>query len=198
MRKEKLLELKRYINELKTIKMERIDTESKFLKTEVYDCSLNNGNTIRRERLIKGNNNGSAVIILPITVENEVLLVVEPRVFTKKSVGVGLPAGYIEYGEKDLDAAFRELKEETGYEATRLINLGGFYQDTGCSSAYNKMFLALGCEKTSNQSLDKDEFVKYFLCKPEEMLELIDLGYIQGGNALLTIEKAKKYILRRN
>ena len=47
MRKEKLLELKRYINELKTIKMERIDTESKFLKTEVYDCSLNNGNTIR-------------------------------------------------------------------------------------------------------------------------------------------------------
>lgn len=43
MRKEKIEELKAYLEELKTIKAIKQDVEAKFLKTEVYDCYLNNG-----------------------------------------------------------------------------------------------------------------------------------------------------------
>ena len=53
MRKEKLIELKSLIEELKVIKFEKQDIESKFIKSEVYDCTLNNGEIIRREKLIK-------------------------------------------------------------------------------------------------------------------------------------------------
>ena len=111
MRKEKLEELKYYIEELKTIKL--VNTSGTFLKSEAYDCILNNGITIKREKLIKGNNDGSAVIIMPVTYNNEILTVVEPRVFTKETVGIGFPAGYIEEGEKTWESAKRELLEET-------------------------------------------------------------------------------------
>ena len=30
--------------------------------------------------------------------------------------------------------------------------------------------------------------------KEEEALELIDMGYIQGCNAIITLEKAKQYV----
>ena len=76
MRKQKLEELKQYIEELKTIKFNR--TSGTFLKSEGYNCTLNNGVIIKREKLIKGSNDGSAVIIMPVTNNNEILTVIEP------------------------------------------------------------------------------------------------------------------------
>ena len=198
MRKEKLEELKTYIEELKVIKLKKLDIEGKFLKSIPHECTLNNGETIIREKLIKGNNDGSAAVILPVTTKDNIILTVEPRVFTKRTVGVGLPAGYIEPGEIPIEAAKRELSEETGYVPKLIIPLGGFYQDMGVSSAFNQMFLAKDCEKLENQKLDDSEFVKYFECTYDEALELVDMGYIEGCNAILTLTKAKKYMRGTN
>ena len=192
MRKEKLEELKFYLEELKTIQKIKEDRIASFIKGEVYTCKLNNGQIITREKLLKGNKDGSAAIVLPMTNEKEVILVVEPRVFTKKTVGISLPAGYIEENELPSMAALRELREETGYIPNKLISLGGFYQDMGCSSAYNESFLALDCKKVSDQNLDQDEFIRYFKCYFDEVIELVDLGYIEGCNTLITLEKVKK------
>ena len=197
MRKEKLEEINKIINELKTIKKEIVNKESKFLKSVPYDCLLNNGQTITRERLIKGSNDGSAVIVLPVTKDNEIVLTIEPRVFTKRTVGIGLPAGYIEKGEEPLNAAIRELKEETGLIGKEVISMGGFYQDMGISSAYNRLFLIKDCIETFETNPDPGEFVKYIKCRYSEALELIELGYIEGCNAIITLERAKKYIKRR-
>lgn len=190
-------ELKQYIEELKVIKLSQLNVEGQFLKSQVYNCILNNGETIRREKLIKGGNDGSAAIVLPVTKENNVVLTVEPRVFTKRTVGVGIPAGYIEQNELSIDAAIRELAEETGYVPEEIISLGGFYQDMGVSGAYNQLFLATNCEKKKEQNLDIGEFVKYFECTYEEALKLIDMGYIEGCNAIITLTKAKQYMKGR-
>lgn len=209
MRKEKLKELKEYMKELSTIKKIKEPEEysydekgnlikpKNFINIEKYNCILRNGMMIPREKIVKNGKTGSAAIILPITEENNTLLVVQPRVFTKETVCVELPAGYIEDGESPIEAGKRELEEETGYVPTEMKVLASFYQDQGCSSAYNYSILALGCKKIKGQKLDKDEYIRYFECGFDEALELVENGYITDLQSQFTIEKAKSYIYQK-
>ena len=194
MRKEKLEELKDYIKELKTIEVIKSLDNPSFLNIEKNYYRLRNGKIIPREKLLKKGLDGSAAIILPITKDNNTLLVVQPRPNTKETVLVEFPAGYIEKGEKPIDAASRELKEETGYIPEKIEFLDSYYQDQGCMSAYNYSFLALGCKKVKAQNLDKDEYIRYFECKYDEALELAKLGYINDVNSKYALEKSKQYI----
>lgn len=199
MRKEKKEELERYIEEFKTVKVTPLRfRKSKFLKVKSFRYLLNNGKEIIREKIVKNNKDGSAVIIIPVTKENQMILAVEPRVNTKETVGIGFPAGYIEEKESVVEAAKRELQEETGYQAEELTELGsGFYQDEGCYSAYNHIVLATGCVKVSNQMLDKDEFIHYSLCTIAEAYEMLDNGIIKGGNSQLAMLRAKELLKRK-
>ena len=97
--------------------------------------------------------------------------------------------------ENPIDAAKRELLEETGYESDDFIYLGSYYQDQGCSSAYNYYYIARNCKKVRSQKLDKDEFIKYILVTSDELQELFNEGYIKGLNSAYVIEKSKKYIM---
>lgn len=194
-RKEKLEELKQYTEEYKTVSKTKIEVEEsqKFLQSERYDYLLKNGRTVRREKLTKGKDkkDGSAAIICPM-VGDEILTVIEPRVFTKLGVGVGFPAGYIEKDEKPVQAALRELKEETGYVPEQIIEVDSFYQDEGCSAALNHLFIAYNCKKVSNQSLDQDEMISYMTFTLEELFDLEQLEYIMGCNSKLLLHHIKE------
>lgn len=198
-RKEKLEELKEIIEELKTIDIieREIEQKNKFLQSESYYFKLNNGIIIPREKLVKGGKDGSAAIIMPVLKNNEVLTVIEPRVFTDITVGIGFPAGYIENTEDASIGALRELREETGFVPKKMIEIDSFYQDEGCSAALNHIYLALDCEKKYNQELDKDEIVKYMMFNYDELFELERLGYIKGCNSKLALEKSKVYMKGR-
>lgn len=196
-RKDLIKELEGYIEELKTIKLKQTNDPATFLKIEKNICYLNNGKRVIREQIKKQNKEGSAVIILPITKEGEVLLVVEPRLGCKRTVSVGLPAGYIENGEEPLLAAKRELEEETGYTSFKYQLLAKYYQDPAISAAYNYAYVAFDAEKTKDQALDPGEFIRYLTCKYEEALKLVELGYIEDLQAQFVLEKAKTFVLTR-
>lgn len=197
MRLEKIKELEEKIDKLKVLELKRLNTEARFLKTESYEVHLAGGQIFTREKLLKAGRDGNAVIILPYINEKEVLITIEPRVFTKRGVGIGLAAGYIEKGEEPIEAARRELLEETGCMDANFINLGSFYQDTGCSASYNTSFLATDLKNFTSQRLDKDEYIENMIIREEELEDLIEMGYINDANALITIEKAKKYLRRK-
>jgi ADP-ribose pyrophosphatase len=76
-----------------------------------------------------------AAVILAVE-DSHVLLVEQYRVPLGKNC-IELPAGLIgdeSEGEDPLDAAGRELQEETGYRAARLENLGEYYSSPGMVS----------------------------------------------------------------
>lgn len=194
MRKQKLEEIKGYVEQLKIIAQTEpeIIPKGRFLKVAKAFYTLANGKTIVREEIIKPHN--AAVVMLPITMTGNVVLVIQPRPMTKEGVTIELPAGYVDQGESHLEAAYRELKEETGYSPTLLHDLGNYYQDQGCSRGLNTLYLATGCKKISDQKLDKDEFIIYFECLLEEMHELINMGHLRSINSMLTIKLAEPKI----
>ena len=196
-RSEKLELLKKYSEELKVVQKHEIDEKKNFLKINSYQIKLNNGKEFIREQLIKGNNLSSAVIIVPILKNGEILTIVEPRVFTKETVGIGFPAGYIEVGEQSSIAALRELKEETGYVPNNLIKMDEAYQDEGISSGLNKFYIAFDCEKKYDQQLDGDEQIKYLTLTLDELIELEKKNYIKSLNCKFALNKAKEYVKGR-
>ena len=62
---------------------------------------------------------GSGVLIVPLTIAQEVLFVVEPAVVDGSPV-LWLPSGAVDVGEIPAESAARELQEEVGYKPQRL------------------------------------------------------------------------------
>ncbi len=91
----------------------------------------------------------TAAVILAIE-EGEVILVEQYRV----PIGarcIELPAGLVgddEEGEAIEAAAIRELEEETGYRAERMVDLGRFHASPGMSSEYFTLLRAEGLGRT--------------------------------------------------
>ncbi len=92
-----------------------------------------------------------AAVILAID-DGHVLLVEQFRVPLGRNC-IELPAGLIgdeTAGEDPLEAAGRELEEETGYRAARLENMGEFYSSPGMVSESFTLFRAHDLSKVSD------------------------------------------------
>ncbi len=97
------------------------------------------------------------VVVLALNEKNEVLLVEQYRVPLKK-VLVELVAGRCDKGEDPKHAAKRELEEETGYQASKVIFLGTVYPTVGQMNFTTHIFFAKEL-KFVGQKLDDTEFL---------------------------------------
>ena len=174
------------IDKIKVINYQEeiIPTESNFIKFKKGIYQLNNGEKIDRESVIKNVGSGNAASIFAVTKEGKILIVIHPRVIlpTKTKVSIELPAGYIEKNENAKEAAIRELEEETGYTTNNIKKIDSYYPSLGVSGERIDLFLALNCQKTTSQHLDKDEFLYYEEVTIEEFKYLLDNNYIIGAN----------------
>ena len=73
----------------------------------------------------------------------DIVFVVQPRVHTRNTVTVEAPAGMIDEGEEALEAARRELEEETGCIAEKIIKVAEGYSDPGSSSGITNLYIIL-------------------------------------------------------
>jgi ADP-ribose pyrophosphatase len=76
-------------------------------------------------------------IIVALTIEDRIVVERNYK-HGPRRVCINLPAGYLEPGEDPMDAAKRELLEETGYVAEDWSFLGAFVEDgnRGCGQAH--------------------------------------------------------------
>jgi ADP-ribose pyrophosphatase len=77
-----------------------------------------------------------------------------------------------------MDAAKRELLEETGYGNGTWEKLCVTGQNPGSANNLTHSFLAVGVEPISTQHLESTEDITFKLFEPSEVLEMLKSGYV--------------------
>jgi ADP-ribose pyrophosphatase len=101
----------------------------------------------------------------------DVLLIRQYR-FIVDQVVWAIPSGGVSDGESSLDAAHRELKEETGYSANSLKPFLTCFASYGCSNQRFEIFIADDLSDTAG-AYDTTEVMEVRWFKREELLELV-------------------------
>ncbi|MFT5284773.1 MAG: 8-oxo-dGTP pyrophosphatase MutT (NUDIX family) [Planctomycetota bacterium] len=127
-----------------------------------------------------------AIVVVPVLPDGSILMIWQYRYPHGKSHWE-IPAGRMHADEDPVDAADRELLEETGYASDSVEKLCGFYPINGISAHYAHAFVARDCEWTSELKLDHSELLEVHRFEPDEVRGLLLRGEIQDGFTALAL-----------
>lgn len=133
---------------------------------------------------------GSAVIFA-VDSKKRILLERQYRLPASDSLWE-IPAGRLDPGEKPLQAARRELAEETGYKAKSWKKLASFFPSPGFVA--EKMHLFLATELTAGEPTPmEDERIETAWVKSRQLDEWIQKGKVQDAKTLIAFLMWKRY-----
>ena len=141
---------------------------------EVY--SLPNNKTITREKIVK-NGGKDSVIIVATDSNGNYILTFQTRINDK--IIAEFPSGYIENGEDVIEAAKRELKEETGYDSDIVTLLDEFYYSVGIDNSICYIVRIKNSVKAFD--VNSNENLTYGIFTEEELKFLLNNNIMCGG-----------------
>ena len=170
--------------------------EEKFVsRKEIFDghvlhvvcdtIELPNGKEATREICL---HNG-AVAIIPILPDGRVIMERQYR-YAHGSVMLEIPAGKLDSADEiPLEAAARELREETGAIAGKMTYLGEIVASPALVSEVIHLYLAE--ELTfGERELDEDEFLDVEYIPHTELVDMVMRGEIPDGKTQIAVLKA--------
>lgn len=167
--------IKNTCSRLKVSDVEVISSNKKgYIGKNVFRVTLNDGSKRYVEQILKNGSKGDAVVIIPITSCGKFIMIIESRPNTEHQVLLEFPAGMVDEGESSLDAAKRELLEETGYISDNFYELEWHYQDQGCSGAVVRTYVAEDCKKFGEKALDDFEKLEVLEAYYEDILGVVN------------------------
>jgi 8-oxo-dGTP pyrophosphatase MutT (NUDIX family) len=94
-------------------------------------------------------------------------------------------------GETPEEAAHRELLEETGHQAGRMLTLGKIQPNPAVQNNHLHCYLALECRQIHNGNPDSFEEVVLETCPASGLSRLVQEGHIQNALVLATLYLGK-------
>ncbi|MDX1441561.1 MAG: NUDIX hydrolase [Nitrosopumilaceae archaeon] len=162
--------------------------EGKILGLSVYDGKIE-GRKVKREMI---EHRGAAAMLA--FDENDKVILVKQHRFPHGYV-LEIPAGTLEKREKPLKCAYRELEEETGYQAKKMTHLITYYPSIGYNTEVIHCYVASGLKKIADLKLDEDEILSVEKISLRRLIGMIKSGKIQDSKticAVLTYAAKKK------
>jgi len=127
---------------------------------------------------------GDVVMVVPLTPQGKFILVKQYRHGVGETM-IEYPAGYVDGKEKTLEAAKREMAEETGYQLENLELLAKTIHQPTKENGVVSIYLARTSDKKVEQvNPDESEDIEILERKPEEILEMIRRGEIWADGTI--------------
>ncbi|MDN3608543.1 ADP compounds hydrolase NudE [Vibrio ostreicida] len=162
----------------------QIVARSKLFAIETLDLRFSNGVERTYERMKPSGR--SAVMMVPVTSEGDILLVREYAAGTER-YELGFPKGLVDEGELPVQAANRELKEEIGLGARTLTPLKEVILAPSYFSSKMTLFIAedLYSEQLEGDEPEPLEVIRWPLSQAQELLNHLDFCEARSITALM-------------
>jgi ADP-ribose pyrophosphatase len=148
---------------------------------DLCEVELSDGQHQQREII----RHPGAVALIALDDQNHVLLVRQFRSASAQMMSE-IPAGILNADEIPLNAAIRELQEETGYKPGKIVPLGGFYTAPGYTTEYIHLFVATNLIE-SRLPADEDEFIEVDHVTLSDALAMIERGEIEDAKTIIAL-----------
>ena len=170
----------------------RIDGELKYegviVNVRLDRAELCDGSVVRREVV----EHPGGATILPVDDEGYCYCVRQFR-YPFGKLMLEAPAGKLEYGEDPRECALRELSEETGFTADKIIYLGPDCSSPGFSTELLHIYMARGLHKGESHP-DEGEFLSVEKHHIDELADMVMSGEIDDGKTIIAVLKAKRIL----
>ena len=129
---------------------------------------------------------GHCVGILPFLDPDTVLLIQQYR-YVAQRVTWEMPTGGSHAGESTEEAAQRELAEEIGYRAGRLVPVSTYHTSKSVMDETAHLFLAEELVKLERPPRDETEFIEIRSFPFREVLQMVLAGEIVDGMTVIAV-----------
>jgi ADP-ribose pyrophosphatase len=163
-----------------TVLGKRTVYDSDWVRLHHLDLALPDGQTARGWHLIDFPRQAAGII--PVGDDGRILMIDHYR-FATEHRSWETPGGRIEEGETGLEAAHRELREETGHAAAEMRFIGAYFPSCGSSNQVFNVFVATGVTKVGSFT-DVNEVIGLRWFTPDEIRAMIGRNEIREGMTL--------------
>jgi ADP-ribose pyrophosphatase len=156
--------------------------ENPWVNLYVDKVQLPDGRIIEKHHLLDFEK--EAVAVLVENPQRQILLVHAYR-YTTDTIEWEIPAGVVEDGESVLEAAEREVWEESGYETTRHELIYTYYPMNGISNQVFHIVRCQAAEKTGD--FDRNEVKEFKWISRQEAQEMVKNKLVKDGFSLAAL-----------
>jgi len=127
------------------------------------------------------------------TSEDPRVLLIRQYRYATNGVIYEIPAGRLDPGEEPEACAIRELREETGYQASNVEFLTTFYTTPGFTDERIHVFMGDATNR-GNSALEADEIVELCPVRFSEAIALIRSGDIVDGKTIIGLLFSARFL----